>query len=476
MNIDAEKGLLAAFCQLEDIAIKFPFKIQEEDFLDKKHKVVYRVINHLVENGQLSKISKDILNSTSREIGLTDYPYLTDDGEYIEDILKIIPTEDEAVVFASQVKRESVRRTILSKVGGLEEYLGKTDDKLKTMIQVCEDTIFKITSSADYLDNKPINLASKVREHITFLGNNPGLAGLDIGFPEWQTRIGGICNGMVHLIIATNKTGKSSIGARAAVMLGQYIPILIVDTEMSDDIQIERLFCMFIKLPYTILKNGFWNDPNHPDYKYNARILQGVNDFEKIFKIEYLSASSKSVRDLVPAMRRWIIENKLSSDTKFPKGLIIYDYLKLNSFEELGKSNLQEYQKLGLDAAELKDFANKYKVPIITFGQTNREDDNSINCLGASKRLADLCDSVTLFKEKTPELKTLDPDSSHLLRVFVSRHGPATSFGEHIRVNFNKNCGQMEEVGLFTATTLPVKHKKNKVQIDENITTLDEYD
>jgi len=462
MNIEAELCLLSGLCSYEEVRAKIPFKLDESDFQTIKHKKIYSVISHIRSNGNLSKLSLDVLLSTAKELGITDFTIVTNDGKYLTDLLDKQLNQDEILTFANQVKRESIKSKILTNLKKLEHYVSESPDKLKDILKQCEDTIFSITTSGDHIENKPSKLAEKVRTHIDFLGNNPGLAGLDIGFPEWQSRIGGICNGMVHMVIATNKSGKSTLGGRAAVVLGQHIPVLIVDTEMSEELQIERLFCTFIKLPYNILKNGFWNDPGHPDYKYNARIQQGIKDFEKTFKIEYLNASGKSVLDMIPAMRRWTIENKTSSDTKFPRGLIVYDYLKLNSFEELGKFGIAEFQKLGLDAAALKDFANKYRIPILTFGQTNRKDDMTIDCLGASKRLADLCDSVTLFKEKTPELRTADPDASHLLRVFVSRHGPSTSYGEHIRVDFDKSCGQLQEKGLYTpSASSPIAKKRN---------------
>lgn len=461
MNLEAENATIAALIGTPDFATTLPFKLTEDDFFEHGNKLIIKVINKLMADG-VTKFSKELINSTARDMNLTEFAARTKDGEVIDELSKRIISKDEATVFLKQVKKESLRFAAILNLESLTDYLGSTDESLIKMLAKCEDTIFKLTSSADFSENTIIRLSDEVDEYIKFLCNNPGQDGLDIGFTEWQRRLGGIGNGKVHMVIATNKTGKSTIGLHAARLLSKFIPVLVVDTEMTKEDQILRTLGMITKVPYEKIKEGNWTNPKHDDYKFYDRLMQGIKDFKKL-DINYLSASGKSVIDMIPTMRRWVIQHKASSDGKFPRGLIVYDYLKLTSYEELAKAKLQEWQKLGLDAGALKDFAIKYKIPVITFGQTNREDDDTINCLGASKRLADLCDSITLFKAKTPEILAKDPIGTHLMRVFVSRHGPSTDFNQHIRINFDKSIGYLEELGLYTsAGVTPAQHKRKK--------------
>lgn len=458
MNLEAEKGTIAAFLTIENFAATLPFKLLEDDFFEDSNKIIIKVINKLIEDGKES-LSKKAIISTAFDMGLTSFNGLTKDGLLIDELEELRPSKDDALLFVKQVKKESIKHVTTLKLKDLNKYINTTPDSLSQIMTKCEDTIFGITSSTDYEENKVIDLAKNIREYINALGDNPGDNGLDIGFPEWQKRVGGVANGRVHMFIATFKTGKSTIGARAALLLSKHIPVLMVDTEMDENIQRLRMFAMLTKIPYKLLEDGYWKNPKHPDFKYYSRIQQGLDEFEK-YNIKYLNAIGKTVNDMVPAMRRWIIENKASSDTKNPRGLIVYDYLKLVGIQELVKAKIQEYQQLGLDTIALKNFANKYKVPIITFGQTNREDDMTANCLGASKRIADNVDSLTLFKEKTPEILTKDPQGSHLLRVFAARHGPATRYGEHISLDFDKSVGHMAETGFFTPKSEEEQPKK----------------
>jgi hypothetical protein len=218
-----------------------------------------------------------------------------------------------------------------------------------------------------------------------------------------------------------------------------------------------------IKVPTKIIKEGFWNDPEHDHHMFWHRIQQGAKDFKDL-DITYIHAAGKQVTDMIPAMRRWVIQNKASAEGKFPQGLIVFDYLKLAGTGDMRRFDLKEYQLLGLQAGALKDFCNKYAIPCITFGQTNREDDDTINCLGASKRLADLVDSITLFKQKDEELLVKDGHGSHLFRIFIARHGPGTNFDEHIQMQYDKDTGVIGELGMYTYSKSDANWEKKKIK------------
>jgi replicative DNA helicase len=472
MNIDAERGTLAALITIEDFGHTLPFKLSIEDFRAAGFRVIAKTVLNILESGQ--KPNKNLILSTAKAMAIDDFDETTKGGKLIDEIMALSITQEEAVQYVRHLKKESIKRTAAEQFKNLVRYIGETEDGLTTIISKLEDTTLSITSSADYSENVAIKLADIIDDELDFLGNNPGHLGLDIGFPIWQERIGGISNGLVHMVIATHKTGKSNIGMNAAIEIGKHMPVLYIDTEMTPSILTIRMLSNLIKVPTKILKEGFWNDPEHDHHIFWNRIQQGREDFKKL-NITYIHAAGKQVSDMIAVMRRWVIQNKVAAEgSKYPKGLIIFDYLKLAGTDDLRKYDLKEYQLLGLQASALKDFCNKYGVPCITFGQTNREDDQDINCLGASKRLADLVDSVTLFKQKTPELLTQDPTGSHLMRVFLARHGPATGFDEHIQMQYDKDTGVIGELGLFTFAKQDAKMKYRKKKKDPLDATTDE--
>lgn len=473
-NIEAERGTLSALINLDDFAFTLPFKISDDDFENVTNKTIARVVLNIIENGQ--KPNKNLIASTAKTLAIDNFDEITKSGAAINDIIALKPKSDEALTYVRQLKKESMKRTAKHELRGLADYIESTDDNLSKILTKFEDTVLSVTSSTDFSENQAIKLADIIDQELEFLGENPGNMGLDIGMPNWQERVGGLSNGLVHAIIATNKTGKSNIGMNAALHISKHLPVLYIDTEMDKSLVSTRIFSILTKLPTNMLKKGFWNDPTKDEYEHWPRIQAGKEEFKQL-NITYIRAAGKQVTDMIPAMRRWVIQNKVAAEGKFPQGLIIYDYVKLADFNDLKRFGLQEWQLLGLSMSALKDFCNKYQVPCLTFGQTNREDDSTINCLGASKRIADLVDSVSLFKAKTPELQAQDPNGTHLIRVFVSRHGPATSEDEHIQMNYDKSTGQMSELGLFKFERKPQQetetHYRRKKKKQDDVTVDD---
>lgn len=459
MNLEAERGTLSALITIPEFAHTLPFKLTEDDFESVTNKIIARTVLQIVEEGQ--QPNPNLITSTAKNLAIDDWDEQTKGGDEIDAIIALVPTGDEAVTYVRQLKKESMKRSARAQLKNLGSYIESTDDPLSEILSKFEDTVLSVTSSADYSENRAIRLADIVEDEINFYGDNEGTGGLDIGFPIWQERIGGIANGLVHCVIATNKTGKSTIGMNAALETGKHMPVLFIDTEMDESMILVRLVSMITKLPTKLIKDGHWKNVEHDDHKHYNRIMQGVQEF-KTRDITYISGRGRQVTDMIPQMRRWIIENKVAAEGKFPEGLIIYDYVKLASFGDMKSYGLQEYQLLGLNMSTLKDFCGKYKVPCITFGQTNREDDSTINCLGASKRIADLVDSVSLFKQKDPELLTKDPNGTHLMRVFVARHGPATADNEHIQFQYDKAIGNIGELGMHTWKSAPPEERKWK--------------
>jgi len=460
MNLEAERGTLAALITLEDFGHTLPFKLTVEDFVNATNRAIAQCVISIIDDGQMP--TKNLITSTAKSLAIEDFDEMTKSGDAIEVITALAPTQEEAIHYVRHLKKESIKRIAKDKFKALYNYIDSTDEPLMQIIATLEDTMLTLTSSADFSENQTIKLADIIDEELDFLGNNPGHMGLDIGYPIWQERVGGIANGLVHMIIATHKTGKSNIGMNAAIEAGKHYPVLYIDTEMTPSILAIRILSNMIKVPTQIIKDGFWNDPEHKHHVFYNRIMQGKEDFKQL-DITYIHAAGKQVTDMIPTMRRWVIQHKAAAEGKFPQGLIIFDYLKLAGADNLSHG-MKEYQLLGLQAGALKDFCNKYRIPCITFGQTNREDDDTINCLGASKRLADLVDSVSLFKQKDEELLVKDPVGSHLFRVFIARHGPGTDFGEHIQVQYDKDTGVIGEIGLFKFTKRDTEKNKKRAK------------
>jgi replicative DNA helicase len=223
MNLEAERGALSAFINLDDFAHTLPIKINEEDFDGSTNKVIAKVILQIINSGQ--QPTKNLIISTATTLAIDDFDEHTKDGEILDEIINLKPTKDEALTYIRQIKKESIKRTAKIELKSLYNYIETTDAPLKEILTKFEDTVLKVTSSTDFAENDAVKLADIIDKELDFIGTNPGNKGLDLGMPYWQKRVGGMANGLVHMVIATHKTGKSNIGFNAAkeIALDQFI-------------------------------------------------------------------------------------------------------------------------------------------------------------------------------------------------------------------------------------------------------------
>ena len=162
----------------------------------------------------------------------------------------------------------------------------------------------------------------------------------------------------------------------------------------------------------------------------------------------YQSISGLSVSDVIPHMRRWVLTHvKPDRETRVPQCLIVYDYIKLSMTSEIKSGVLAEWQQHGLHVSAIHDFAKQYNVPIIAFGQTNNEVDDSLRCVAGGKRISENVTSVSYFKRKSDQERANDNSGTHMVKIFKARFGSAL-WGSYINYNADLSCGDFQELDI----------------------------
>lgn len=101
-------------------------------------------------------------------------------------------------------------------------------------------------------------------------------------------------------------------------------------------------------------------------------------------------------------VRRWLVKYVgFNEKGEANDCVIIYDYLKLTSGNQLTKTT-PEYLLLGLMLTDMHNFAVKYSVPFLGFVQVNREgiDGNDTNIIAGSDRILWLCSNMSVLRNK----------------------------------------------------------------------------
>lgn len=490
-NVAAESLLLSCFIRYPDAFFNVVDYMHDEDFEQTGHQMIYLSVKSLYLDRESDNVSKVKLISEAKRLGFDNFKASTKDYALLDQAMKNSVSENDTDKYFADVKRESIFRQYEHEFHEQRRYLKDTNDPLTTVIGRIEQAIFNVPDNLDQGAHGIVSLGAEAEKVILDLAESPGQVGLDVGLPVWQNRIGQIRNGGCTFIAATAKTGKSQLGMRLGVNVAlQSKPVLLADSELSKPEQVVRLVGMLAGVPYNVLETGYWKlspqeliaegipDDELPRYEEYKKRMMNRDFWDKVARspIDYLSISGVSMEDALPRMRRWVLTRvKPDRESKFPECLIIYDYIKLSSFDELRGGKLGEHQVHGFNVMALHEFCKRYNVPVIAFGQTNRELDTDFNCIAGAKRIVDNVTSVTLLKSKTEEEMGFDGTGNHLLRVFCARFGPGTH-GGHVNINFDKSRGEVEELGFSTVNFAEERAKKLKAWKDKRSKKKDDDD
>lgn len=460
-NIAAEALLLSHFTRSSEAFLGFcEYLKAEEDFTSSAHQMLYECLSKLYLEEKVDKVSKIKLISAAKSLGFGNFQAATRNYETIDGILKQNVESQEIGGVFTEVKRQSLRRGYTAAFEDARNYVTATNDPASSIIGNVEDKIFAVGNRSERQGRTFVKLGQVAMPIMEELAENPGHIGLDIGLPQFQARIGEIANASLTFIVATRKAGKSQLGLSRALYVAHKlgIPSLYLDSEMDQTRQSIRLMGMMAQIPYNVLKTGYWSldekqlrrldipDDEVPKILEYGRRMRDPVLLDKLNRLPltYRSISGMGMREVLPMIRRWLLtEAKPDPSSKFPQCLIVYDYIKLATVDELkmGGQNLQEYQIHGLNVAALHDFANEYNVPILAFGQTNRAGQ-----VAGAKRIEENVDSVSFYSRKDEEERAIDGNGSHYIKIECSRDGIDSSVG-HINLNTDLSHGHFEELG-----------------------------
>lgn len=459
-NVPAEFALLGGLCRNPDIYFNVQQHLSVDDFSTKAHQKFFTVLQRLLLNttGDLVVTRAGLLAEAST-LGFKDFLTDTRDGELIEACLEYEASKSDTGRAFIQVKRETVKGSYKGTLKKLEKYLNETTDDTIDIISHVDNALIDLSNKLQgTVDDEIIHLPARALSVIDDLAERPGELGVDIGFPTWQRAIGGLRPGSVTFVAATAKAGKSQLGARAAVELSRYMPVLYCDSELNEIAQSVRAFGMHAEVNYEILETGYWKsdvnkivregyDKTFATQCQLARQVIEDPDIRAEFecrKLFYKKMTGMTAREMLPFLRRWVMQH-VGLDPN-AKCLIVWDYIKLARVDEVKSMGVGAHDVLGDTCMALHDFAEEFSLPILAFGQTNRSMDRDLSMIAGAKKITELVDSITLWHKKDADDLTKSPQGTHELHVLATRYGKGVS--SHINVSADLGIGKFKELGV----------------------------
>jgi replicative DNA helicase len=447
----AERAVLAGICSYGASAY---YDVAEflgvDTFTIDSNQMIYKCLKHALEDDDTVDIDLPTILSSAAEIGVSYFFDKREELKHLDAVIKLPVNLENVRKFGAKIKRLEVARLMATQLEEARDKISNIngDESINHILGIAEDAIFNFGSMLNEGGDNPELLGSGIEEYVKYLEENPcQTMGISTGYPVYDQAIGGgLRRGTVNIIGARPKTGKTllsdNIGMHIASELG--IPVLNLDTEMTADDHKHRSLAALSEVSINDIETGqFASTADKRERVYKAA--------QKLNEMPYYHRSIGGVpfEEQLSIIRRWLAkEVGLNDDGSAKECVIIYDYLKLMSSDAISNS-MAEFQVLGFMMTGLHNFALRYKVPILSFIQLNRDGitRESTDAASGSDRIIWLCSNFTIFKRKSDEEIAEDGanNGNRKLVPIAARHGGGLDEGDYINMHMKGWCGKIEE-------------------------------
>jgi len=447
----AERAVLAGIITYgENVYLDVSDILAENSFTIATNSIIYKCIKEIYEDSTTKTIDIPSIYSAAKQLGCDTILSGKNESEHLKSIIDFPVESDNIRKFAATLKKLEIARTLKRKLELAGKKIGELSgsESIGKILAIAEDTVFDFGSSVSDAENQPIHIGQEIDEHLEYLINNPVTnVGISTGFPIYDQSIGGgLRRGTVNVIAARPKTGKTLLSDNMGFHIASklQIPVLNLDTEMSHEDHIHRILAMISSIEINKIETGAFAGSDMQKQK----ILEAAKEL-KNSKLYYKSIAGKPFDEQLSVIKRWLVKDVgLNSDGTAKDCVIFYDYLKLMDSQGISQ-DMKEYQVLGFMMTALHNLATKYKVPIVSFIQLNRDGitKESTDTASGSDRIIWLCSNFTIFKRKSDEEIAedgADAGNRKLIPV-ISRHGGGLDDNDYINCHMQGWCAKITE-------------------------------
>jgi replicative DNA helicase len=297
-----------------------------------------------IRNVIVSNINQCYSNIVSSDTSDVNYEYLLDD---LRD--RCIKRE---VSFILPELKEAFREK--SAVSVLDDFIDKLSDIRVSKGNVGQQTlVINAAGSASDI----IKLYEEEKEKLTKDG------GVKIGLPEIDKATNGFREGQFVVILGEVGKGKSTVLLNWAINAHQNNKnVLFFSFEMPRWQCISRYMGIKTEVPYEYYKNLSLDNSQYDQWKQFLKDEEERNDcyFEFIDQPD-----NRTVEEVDSRIRKYI-----SADRK--PDVVFVDYLGNMALTESSRG-MKEYEIISIATVRLRQLARRYRIPVITAQQINRE-------------------------------------------------------------------------------------------------------
>ncbi len=355
-SIEAEQAVLGGAFLDKEAWDKVVERVREEDFYRKDHRIIFRAISSLSEDGQ----PYDIVTVAE---WLENHQLLDEAGgmRNLAALAENTPSASNISAYADIVRKRSILRQLISATTDINDTVfnpqGRSSEQI---LEFAEQTVFEIAEN----ENRGRKSYQEIKEYLKealnrvdelFHKDSP-ITGIATGFEDLDIKTAGFQRSDLIIVAGRPSMGKTAFAvniAENAAIKGQH-SVAIFSMEMPGEQLAMRMMSSLGRIDQHKVRTGKLDDEDWPRLTSAVGMLQETRMF-----IDDTPALTPA--ELRARCRRISREHGLD--------LVVVDYLQLMQVAGTNENRATEISEI---SRSLKAMAKELKVPVIALSQLNR--------------------------------------------------------------------------------------------------------
>ena len=355
-SIEAEQSVLGGLFLDKDSLIKVVERVQADDFYRQDHRIIYKAIIDLDNDGK----PFDLVTVAE---WLESHQQLDEVGglSYLAALAENTPSASNVGVYADIVRKRSVLRQLISATVKINETvfnpMGFSSEQI---LDFAEQAVFEIAEQENrgkraYQNIKDLLVSALDRVDEIYRKKTP-ITGIATGFDDFDERTAGLQNSDLVIIAGRPSMGKTAFAINVAehAVIKQELSVVVFSMEMPGEQLAMRMMSSLGRVDQHKVRTGKLDDQDWPRLTSAVTLLKDKNLF-----IDDTPALTPV--ELRSRCRRIAREHKLD--------MIIIDYLQLMQIPGTSENRATEISEI---SRSLKAMAKELKVPVVALSQLNR--------------------------------------------------------------------------------------------------------
>ncbi|MAS83318.1 MAG: replicative DNA helicase [Legionellales bacterium] len=355
-SIEAEQAVLGGIFLDKDAWDKVADKVHEDDFYRKDHRIIFRAISHLSNEGQPC----DIVTVTE---WLENHQLLDEAGgmSSIASLAENTPSAMNIKSYADIIRKRSILRQLISVTSNINDTVfnpqGKTSEEI---LELAEQLVFDIAEQEERSNQSYQNISAytqPVMNRIQELKESDSpITGIATGFKDLDFKTGGFQRSDLIIIAGRPSMGKTALAVNIAenTAIKAQLSVAIFSMEMPADQLTMRMMSSLASLDQHKVRTGDLDGEDFTQLHSTVNLLSNT----KMFIDDTAALTPAELRARCRRIHR-----------EYGLDLVVVDYLQLMQVPSTSENRATEISEI---SRSLKAMAKELKIPVVALSQLNR--------------------------------------------------------------------------------------------------------